>query len=250
MNVTDVQKEVLDPAIIGTTGLLESAARLAPTVRRFILLSSFAAMIDLSKGDRPGHIYTSADWNPITHEESLKDAVNGYRGSKTFAERAAWEFMEKARPGFSLTTICPPFVFGPVVGYLASLDALNNSNRRFVAFLNGMLLPTTFYAWIDVRDLALGHVKAMEDETTAGERICFTSSEQFCNEAILNIIEEEFPEYKGRLPNKGEWASVGWPKEGVYGVDAKRTREILGEEFRGLRECVKDTVGLLKTFGV
>lgn len=250
MNVTDMQKEVLDPAIQGTIGLLASIKRYAPSVKRVVVLSSLAAMIDFSKGDRPSHTYTAKDWNPITHEEALRDAVNAYRGSKTFAERAAWDFMEQEKPGFSLTTLNPPFVFGPVMQYLSSLEALNNSNKRFVALLSGVLLPTTFYCWIDVRDVALGHVKAMEDESTAGERIFFTSGEQYCNEDILRILDEEFPEFRGRLPDPKAWGEVGYPAGGVYKVDAERAREVLGREFISLRQSVVDTVKLLQKFGV
>ncbi|GME49773.1 ketoreductase [Neofusicoccum parvum] len=250
LNITDVQKEVLDPAIVGTVGLLKSAHAFAPTVTRVVVLSSFAAMIDLSLGDRPAHTYSAADWNPISHAEALADAVAGYRGSKTFAERAAWEYVERERPGFALTTLCPPFVFGPVVHYLSSLDALNNSNRRFLAFLAGQMLPTTFYAWVDVRDVALGHVKAMEDPRAAGERIFFTSDEQFCNKDILEIISREFPEYRARLPPTEQWDSVGYPGGGVYKLNSTRAREILGGDFTPLEKCVVDTIGVLQTFDV
>ncbi|KAF2800557.1 ketoreductase [Melanomma pulvis-pyrius CBS 109.77] len=247
--VNNVQKEVLDPAIMGTTGLLASVRRFAPSVKRVVVLSSFAAMIDLSKGDWPAHTYTAADWNPITHAEAIVDAIAGYRGSKTFAEKAAWEFMDREKPNFTLTTLNPPFVFGPVVQYPGlSLDALNASNRRFVAFLKGMTTPTTFYAWVDVRDMALGHVRAIEEQSVAGERIFFTSSQQFCNKDILEIIDSEFPELREKLPNREKWNSVGYPGDGVYNVDAKRAQELLGREFIPLKECVMDTVKMIKNF--
>lgn len=35
-NVTDVKKELLDPAVIGTTGILESTKKFAPTVKRVV----------------------------------------------------------------------------------------------------------------------------------------------------------------------------------------------------------------------
>lgn len=52
--VTDVQKQLLDPAIIGTTGILKSIKKSAPTVKRVVITSSFAAILDPSKGARPG----------------------------------------------------------------------------------------------------------------------------------------------------------------------------------------------------
>lgn len=37
-NATDTKKELLDPAVIGTTGILESAKKYAPTVKRVVRL--------------------------------------------------------------------------------------------------------------------------------------------------------------------------------------------------------------------
>lgn len=150
-NLSDVQKDVLDPAIIGTTGLLTSVARFAPTVKRVVILSSFAAMVNANKGNWPEKTYTAADWNPIKPDEALVDTLAGYRGSKTFAERAAWEFVEREKPRFSLTALNPPFVFGPVVPYPGlSLIELNSSNRWFVEFLSGIPSASMYFAWVYV----------------------------------------------------------------------------------------------------
>lgn len=45
------------------------------------------------------------DWNPITLEQALKKEWSPYQASKTFAERAAWDFMEKEKPNFTLSTV-------------------------------------------------------------------------------------------------------------------------------------------------
>ena len=37
-NVTDTKKDLLDPAVIGTTGILQSAKKYAPTVKRVVQL--------------------------------------------------------------------------------------------------------------------------------------------------------------------------------------------------------------------
>lgn len=41
-NATDTQKELLDPAVIGTTGILESTKKYAPTVKRVVRLQPFS----------------------------------------------------------------------------------------------------------------------------------------------------------------------------------------------------------------
>lgn len=71
---------MLDPAIIGTTGVLEAIKKSAPSVKRVVITSSFASIVDGAKGNRPGHTYSEADWNPITEEEAVKNPSNGYRG--------------------------------------------------------------------------------------------------------------------------------------------------------------------------
>ena len=81
-NVTDVQKQLLDPAVIGTTGILKSIKKSAPTVKKVVITSSFAAIVNPFKGTWPEHTYSEADWNPLTHEEALKDPANGYRGQQ------------------------------------------------------------------------------------------------------------------------------------------------------------------------
>lgn len=45
-----------------------------------------------------------SDWNPITREEALKSGSFGaYTASKTFAERALWEFADEY-PELDITT--------------------------------------------------------------------------------------------------------------------------------------------------
>jgi nucleoside-diphosphate-sugar epimerase len=114
-NVTDVQKDLLDPAIIGTTGILESIKKNAPSVKQVVITSSFAAIVNPSKGFWPGHSYSEDDWNPITVEEAHENPMTGYRASKTFAEKAAWDFVAQEKPNFSISTINPPMVYGPIV---------------------------------------------------------------------------------------------------------------------------------------
>jgi len=74
-NITDTKKDLLDPAIIGTTGILKAIKKSAPTVKRVVITSSFAAIINVT--NPPKHPYSEADWNPVTEEEASKDASTG-----------------------------------------------------------------------------------------------------------------------------------------------------------------------------
>lgn len=247
-NVTDVKKQLLDPAVIGTTGILKSIKKSAPTVKKVVITSSFAAIVDGFKGTRPDHTYSEKDWNPITPEQALENPANGYRASKTFAEKAAWDFLEKEKPNWTLSTINPPLVLGPVVNYLNSLSALNTSNQRTRDIMIGQAkeqIPETgTFIWIDVRDVALCHVKAIEVEAAANKRF-FVTAGYFSNKEVANIIRKNFPEFKDNLPSEST-PGGDYPKDGVFKIDNSRVVDTFGLKFRTLEESIVDTVKSIK----
>jgi len=253
-NVTDVQKQLLDPAIIGTTGILKSIKKGAPTVKRVVITSSFAAIVDGTKGPWPEHTYSEADWNPITKEQALENPANGYRASKTFAEKAAWDFVEQEKPNFSISTINPPLVLGPIVHYLNSLDALNTSNERTRDCIQGKWkdeIPATgTYIWVDVRDVALCHVLAAEKEEAANKRF-FVTSGYFSNKMIAEVVRKNFPEYKDvpteRTPG-GDFPEGGIEK-GIFKIDNSRTEQILAPKWTPFEKSITDLVKSLKAVG-
>lgn len=199
-------------------------------------------------GNRPGYTYSEKDWNPITEEEAIQTPSNGYRASKTFAEKASWEFLETENPNFTIATMCPPLVLGPIVHYLQSLDNLNTSNQRIAAIMTGKakeeIPPTGTFLWTDVRDLALAHVKAAEMPEAANKRF-FVTAGFFSNEEIADIVRDNYPELSDKVPAKGTKGG-GYPSDGLYSYDNSRTREVLGIRFRGLKESIVDTVKSLQ----
>jgi len=143
-------------------------------------------------------------------------------------------------------------VLGPIVHNLNSLEALNTSNQRIRDLLSGAAKnrcpPTGNYLFVDVRDLGLAHVLAVEKEAAGGKRF-FAVSSHFSNAEISEIIGEEFPQYKDRLPT-GDALKPGECPADVYGFDNTRAREILGVPFRPLRESIVDAVKSLLPLGV
>lgn len=74
------------------------------------------------------------DWNttsPANCETLGKDAHPGdkYLASKTLAERAAWEFVQKRKDElkFDLVALNPPFVHGPTLHEVTKPENLNTS---------------------------------------------------------------------------------------------------------------------------
>lgn len=250
-NVTDVKKQLLDPAIIGTTGVLKSIKKSGPTVKRVVVTSSFASIVNPKKATWPDHTYSEVDWNPVTADEAESDPATGYRASKTFAEKAAWDFVQNEKPNFSLATMCPPLVLGPIVHYLNSLDALNTSNQRTRDCMLGKWkeeIPATgTFIWVDVRDLALCHVLAIEKEEAANKRFFITEG-SFSNRQIADVIAKNFPEYKDKVPSEKTPGGT-FPEEGLFKIDNSRASKLLGVKWRTFEDSIVDTVTSLKAVG-
>lgn len=239
---TDLKKDLVDPAIVGTAGILKSIKAFAPTVKIVVITSSFAAMVNAIN---PPKVYDETCWNPVTLEQSRESASIAYRVGKTFAEKAAWEFVELEKPNFQIATILPTLVLGPTVSGLNSLSSINTSNERIRDMIQGKmkdsLAPSGYFLWVDVRDIALAHVRAMEVPAAAGKRF-FCTAGYMDNAAIANAIKEGYPELSEKLPKQYE---SDLPKD-IYGYDNSRTRNILGIEYRPLKQCVIDTVKSLQ----
>lgn len=230
-----------------------------------MVTSSFAAIIN---ADNSVKVYDESVWNPVTWEEATgNDKGQTYRASKaslsewipvcvhvsltyaqTFAERAAWEFVEKEKPNFDVATINPPLVFGPIAHHLSSLSSLNTSNERVRDLIQGKykdgLPPTGVYLWVDVREVALAHVRAIEVAEAGGKRF-FTAAGHFSNKQVADIVRETHPELASKLPEN----PVDDTPADVYQYNNTLVRQVLGIQFRSLKESVGDTVTSLIKLG-
>ena len=140
-------------------------------------------------------------------------------------------------------------VIGPVIHYLNSLDALNTSNERVRDFVLGKyrdnFQPSGVFIWIDVRDLAEAHVRAIEVEAAGGNRF-LTTAGYFSNKRIAEAIREAYPDLDDKLPPKD--VKDDFPTD-VYGIDNSKSIKVLGIKYRSLNESVKDTVASIKEVG-
>ncbi|KAJ5938589.1 hypothetical protein N7466_001723 [Penicillium verhagenii] len=244
-NISDPVKDFLDPAIKGTTGILKAIKAHAPSVKRVVVTSSFAAIVNAKQHPK---IYSEKDWNPVTWEEA-QDHSQVYRASKTFAEKAAWKFVEEEKPNFDIVTINPPLVFGPIVNYLNSLEAINTSNQRVRDLVQGKykekIPPTGTFLWVDVRDVALAHVKAIEIAEAGGQRF-FVVAGYFSNKQAVDAIRETHPKLESKLPSP---TTVDDFPSNIFEFDNSKSREVLGLKYRPFKQTISDTADSLLEAG-
>ena len=141
-------------------------------------------------------------------------------------------------------------IFGPIAHHLPSLSGINTSNQRFRDLINGSFRdkcpPTGSLFWVDVRDLGMAHVLAVEKLEAANQRL-FVTEGPFSNKEIVQFIAEYYPEYSQKLPQGEEALSPGAYGAGQRcGFDNGKSVEVLGMSYRSLGECVRDTVKSLQ----
>ena len=151
------ENELIRPAREGALRVLRAARDAG--VRRVVLTSSFAAV-------GYGHAPQTEPFDESSWTDVDGPAVTAYTKSKTLAERAAWDFIEREAGKLELSTVNPVGVLGPVLGpdYATSV--------RFVKMLlDGTIpaCPRIFFGVVDVRDVADLHLRAMS-HPTAGQR--------------------------------------------------------------------------------
>lgn len=149
--------EVVVPARDGTLRVLRAAREAA--VQRVVMTSSFAAV---GYSPKPVRDYTEADWtDPNT------PGLAPYPLSKTVAERAAWDFIEREGNGVELVVINPTWVAGPTL-----TTQVRSSLQFFTAMLDGTMkaVPRQRFGIADVRDVAELHITAMATPGAAGKR--------------------------------------------------------------------------------
>ncbi|MBW9103296.1 SDR family oxidoreductase [Paraburkholderia phenoliruptrix] len=164
------------PAVQGNLRVLRAARDAG--VQRVVLTSAFGA---ICAGHGPmKRPFNESDWSDLT-----KPDVWPYQKSKTLAERAAWDFVAREGRGLQLSAINPVTVVGPVLG-----ADYSHSIRLIRGMLNGQPgNPRINSGFVDVRDLADLHVRAMTHEAASGERFIAIAGESMWLADVAQLLK-------------------------------------------------------------
>lgn len=66
----EFEEKLMIPAVKGTRVVCQAAEQHA-SIRRVVIMSSFASVYDASLGLQPGRVYTEKDWAPLTYEDGV-----------------------------------------------------------------------------------------------------------------------------------------------------------------------------------
>ncbi len=196
------EQELLTPAIEGTRNVLQSVNR-TDGVKRVVLTSSIAAMFgsaaEMSRA--PSNMVQESDVN-----RTSTITTNPYALSKTLAEQAAWN-IQKQQARWDLVTIHPGAIFGPSLS--RRKDA--TSVEMVIQFLNGSFrtgVPKLWLGIVDVRDVALAHVKAATLSDASGRYLVV--AERLTLLEIAKLIGRSRPAVAFNLPRKEVPKALIW----------------------------------------
>ena len=245
------EDDLIVPAREGTLRALRFAG--AAGVRRFVQTSSTAA-VAYGRG-RGIHTLTEADWTDVNHPDAYP-----YVKSKTFAERAAREWMAEHGAGMEFVSVNPGMVLGPVDSsdFSASVELVKQ-------LLDGSMpmAPDLGFPIVDVRDIAGLHVLALETPGIDGER--FLGAGPFLKALdVATVLRAALGERARKAPTRKmpDWlvnvlGLVNAEVRGIKGelgkvrnIDASHARERLGWTMRPVEQTIVDTAESLIAHGV
>lgn len=152
------ENDLILPAREGTLRVLRASHE--EGVKRVVIVSSVAAVSSGHIGEN--RTFTESDWTNV-------EKSGAYAKSKTFAERAAWDYIHSPANAnqMELVSVNPSNVFGPVLDdhYHTSIEWFRTLMRREVPGVPRMPLH-----FVDVRDLADLILQAMNSPAAAGKR--------------------------------------------------------------------------------
>ena len=216
--IKNPQEELVDPAVNGTKNILETV-NATESVKRVVLTSSIVAVMgDAVDAEAiPDRIFTEKVWNTssgLSHQP--------YPFSKTLAEKKAWE-IEKEQTHWSLVVMNPGFILGPSLTKRKDSTSIN----FMISMGDGTYktgVPAGNMAIVDVRDVALAHIKGAFNNDASGRHILTSDTLSFID--VARILKKDFPQYPipGRQVPKWFFLIIG----PLFGLTRKYIRKNIG----------------------
>eukprot|EP00761_Pharyngomonas_kirbyi_P007160 gb/GECH01007169.1/.p1 GENE.gb/GECH01007169.1/~~gb/GECH01007169.1/.p1 ORF type:complete len:328 (+),score=72.24 gb/GECH01007169.1/:1-984(+) len=225
-SVSNVEEEVIRPARDGTINLLSACERVG-NVKRVVFTSCITTMI---YNNRRGEDFDLQD-DMWSDENFLRENKKWYQLSKTLAEKAAWQFMEKGDRSFELVCIHPGLTLGPILS-----PSMPFSLDHIRSLIEGELgqMEDKGIAISDVRDVAQAHLSLLERPGPLQRRyVCV--SHVVSAQDFLNVIREAKKE--AQVPEVIQRPNYGFLKK----VEDHKLQDI-GIHFTEWKNSIRDTI--------
>jgi dihydroflavonol-4-reductase len=169
------EQEYLRPAVEGTRRVMRFA--LDAGVTTSVVTSTYLTMA--------GHMFAGT-FGPEDHTPLGDPSINAYIRSKVAAEEALWDFVTSEAPDMSVSTIHPGAILGPPLGS----DSAGTSVSTIRGMISGSVpgIPPISVPMVDVRDVAIAHVAALEIPAANGQRFAASHPEPIRYLEVAKIL--------------------------------------------------------------
>uniref|UniRef100_A0A0D6QST0 cinnamoyl-CoA reductase n=1 Tax=Araucaria cunninghamii TaxID=56994 RepID=A0A0D6QST0_ARACU len=229
--LTDDPEQVIEPAIRGTTNVLDACAECR--VKRIVVTSSVGAVYMDPKRE-PHVIVDDNCWSDLEYCTQTK---NWYCYAKTVAEKAAWKRAEEKN--LDMVVVNPCIVLGPLLQ-----SSMNASTAHIMKYLTGSAktYANLTQAYVDVRDVALAHILVYETPSASGRYLCAESTMH--RGELVALLAQLFPQYPLPLVCSDQKN----PRKEPYKFSNEKIKN-LGLSFTPMKKCLADTVASLQDKG-
>jgi nucleoside-diphosphate-sugar epimerase len=255
-NVTDPDRDLIQPAVKGTENVLHEANR-TPSVKRIVLTgSSTSIATNASESlEAPGQVLTEEVWSRTASYHHMP-----YCFSKSLAEQAAW-VIAGGQKQWKLVVINPTLILGPGLHYSPSSESYNALLKVAGGRLETLLgVPAIPCIAVDVRDVAEAHRAAAFLSDASGRYIVNSLDSTFFDIAKMLAAKPYTPSAQYPIPSRVApipkflmWIAVPLlPNLGLdqkyisqninyaYNFDNSKSQRELGLEYRPLDEGVQE----------
>jgi dihydroflavonol-4-reductase len=237
------EQEYLRPAVDGTRRVMRFARDAGVTTS--VVTSTYLTMA--------GHMFAGT-FGPEDHTPLGDPSINAYIRSKVAAEEALWDFVTSEAPDMSVSTIHPGAILGPPLGS----DSAGTSVSTIRGMITGSVpgIPPISVPMVDVRDVAIAHVAALENPSVHGERFAASHPEPIRYLEVARILRaagytkvpsREIPQglIRALAPVNRELRSMrAFLGKSVY-ADTSNTKSVLQWAPRPIEHTVLDTAAAL-----
>ena len=230
--------QLIDLTIDSTLRVLKYASKNG--VKRVVLTSSLAT---ISYGNNKDQKYFNENsWTNVTNPK-----LNTYIISRTLAEKKAWAFAEKNK-NLELVTINPGFVIGPTLR--KDLSGISIQKIKKILTKETFLVPNRYVNYIDVRELASMHVKALLLKSLRAKRFIAASNQPISFLKINKILKSNgYPVLTLAVPNFlirimglffKRYRQISYLLDVKINIDNSLTKSKLGWKERPVKESLID----------
>ena len=237
LSAEDYERDIIAPAVKGTTNVLKAAAK-EPSVKRIVVTSSQTAIIPWEEAiaAENDHVYTAEESAPDP-SGPYTSTFEAYAASKVKALNATREYVRTEKPTFDVINIMPVFIVGKNELITDAKDILNGTNKFAFAPILGQnaSMPSTG-ALNHLDDVAKVHLLSLDPKVEGNQDFGIQAGgiEGIVWDDGIEIVKRRFPEAvkDGRLPANGSQ-----PTKKIR-FDTSRTEKVLGIKFQSFEDAL------------